>query len=151
MIRTNINKEKIFRKAEDCINLLLNPEKIMSELVLFLSIANIIFVGFFGGEHVSMGIIMTAAIFVAFLAIKRIYGDDYRSWPVFLISMAALFNSAVIYAYVFQYSENGWIEAVSFAVYCLAAIVMIMTVNSYTCVSDEDSAEQTRRESGICG
>lgn len=141
----NVNN-KVFSKME----LFLSTEKITSKLVFLLSVIDIAAAGLFGGAYALTGIVWTAAIFLAFLALERIYMDNSRSWLFFGISMAALYKTAWIQAHIFQLSANEWIETISLFIYCFAVIMMISLVNSHLRVTNEDIERNTKRDSDIC-
>ena len=143
------NKENMFQKAEEFMDIILMPEKVMSKLILSLTVIDLAAIGIFGGKYALTGIALTILISAIFFAVKRTNRDNSRSLPVLIVSSVALFKTLALEVHISQFSSNFWLEVISTIAFCTAGIMLVCALNSYTCVTDEDIREEIRRESLI--
>lgn len=142
-------------KGESCscctdveiMDVVLNPEKIMTKLVLLLLLADLFTLGLLGGRYLSIGIVSAILISGIFFAVKKIYKYDDKCGQVFMASETVLAKSFIIYGYAFiLYYSDAWPRTTFFMATAIVILIGVFTFMSVLNVTREDFEEVERRK-----
>ncbi|MFA6097720.1 MAG: hypothetical protein WC788_08935 [Candidatus Paceibacterota bacterium] len=131
----------------DVTDVIINPEKIMTKLVLLLALADLFTLGLSGGKYLSIGIVSTILISGIFFAVKKIYKYDDKCFPVFIASETVLAKSFILYGYAFIfYYSDAWLRTTFFLATAIVILIGVFTIISVSNVTREDFEEVERRK-----
>ena len=141
------NKECGCCNDVDMMDVVFNPEKIMTKLVLLLVLADLSALGLLGGKYLSIGILSTILISGIFFAVKKIYKYDDKCAQVFIASETVLAKSFILYGYAFIfYYSDAWLRTTFFLATAIVILIGFFTFISALNDTREDFEEVERRK-----